>query len=95
MCIRDRYYTGMRVGELCTLTPAYVDLKNNTSAISKTFQRINGKDGVWAPKTPKSNRVITIPQTLAAVSYTHLDVYKRQDISLTGFQLFIPCLCGF
>ena len=43
------YYTGMRVGELCALTPADVDLKNNTIAISKTFQRINGKDVVWAP----------------------------------------------
>ena len=50
------YYTGMRVVELCALTPADMDLENNTIAISKTFQRINGKDVVWAPKTPKSNR---------------------------------------
>ncbi len=67
------YYTGMRVGELCALTPADVDLKNNTIAISKTFQRINGKDVVWAPKTPKSNRVITIPQTLADCLKTYMD----------------------
>lgn len=67
------YYTGMRVGELCALTPADVDLKNNTIAISKTFQRINGKDVVWAPKTPKSNRVITVPQTLADCLKTYMD----------------------
>ena len=67
------YYTGMRVGELCALTPADVDLKNNTIAISKTFQRINGKDVVWAPKTPKSNRVITIQQTLADCLKTYMD----------------------
>ena len=37
------YYTGMRVGKLCALTPADVDLENNATAINKTFQRINGK----------------------------------------------------
>ena len=38
------YYTGMRVGELCALTPADIDLSNNTITINKTFQRINGRD---------------------------------------------------
>lgn len=59
------YYTGMRVGELCALTPADIDLVNNTININKTFQRINGRDVIWPPKTPKSNRIVTIPQTLA------------------------------
>ncbi|MCD8152510.1 MAG: site-specific integrase, partial [Clostridiales bacterium] len=58
------YYTGMRVGKLCALTPADVDLDNATITINKTFQRINGRDVIWPPKTPKSNRVVTIPQTL-------------------------------
>ena len=58
-------YTGMRVGELCALTPADVDLVGHTITINKTFQRINGRDVIWPPKTPKSNRVVTIPQTLA------------------------------
>lgn len=53
------------LGELCALTPEDVNLENNTITINKTFQRINGRDVVWPPKTPKSNRVITIPQTLA------------------------------
>ena len=59
------YYTGIRVGELCALTPADIDLVNNTININKTFQRINGRDVIWPPKTPKSNRIVTIPQTLA------------------------------
>ena len=59
------YYTGMRVGELYALTPADVDLVGHTITINKTFQRINGRDVIWPPKTPKSNRVVTIPQTLA------------------------------
>ncbi len=58
------YYTGMRVGELCALTLADVDLDNATITINKTFQRINGRDVIWPPKTPKSNRIVTIPQTL-------------------------------
>lgn len=57
--------TGMRVGELCALTPADVDLENNKITINKTFQRINGRDVVWPPKTPKSNRIVTIPKTLS------------------------------
>ncbi|MDO4943009.1 MAG: site-specific integrase [Lachnospiraceae bacterium] len=59
------YYTGMRVGELCALTPADIDLENNMITINKIFQRINGRDVVWSPKTPKSNRVVTIPKTLS------------------------------
>lgn len=59
------YYTGIRTGELCALTPADVDCENHRITINKTFQRIRGKDVIWPPKTPKSNRVITIPKTLS------------------------------
>ena len=52
----------MRVGELCALTPADVNLVGHTITINKTFQRINGRDVIWPPKTPKSNRKITLPQ---------------------------------
>jgi len=58
------YYTGMRVGELCALTPADVDLEKATITINKTFQRIRGRDVIGTPKTPKSNRIVTIPKTL-------------------------------
>lgn len=67
------YYTGMRVGELCALTPADVDLEGHTITINKTFQRINGRDVIWPPKTPKSNRVVTIPQTLANCLKEYMD----------------------
>ena len=67
------YYTGMRVGELCALTPADVDLERHTITINKTFQRINGRDVIWPPKTPKSNRVVTIPQTLANCLKEYMD----------------------
>ncbi len=67
------YYTGMRIGELCALTPADVDLKKGTIAINKTFQRIKGNDVITSPKTPKSNRVVTIPNTLAACLQEYMD----------------------
>ena len=48
------YYTGMRVGELCALTPEDVNLENNTITINKTFQRINERDVVWPPKSKRT-----------------------------------------
>ena len=55
------YWCGVREGELLALTPGDFDFEKQTVTISKSYQRIKGKD------------VITDP-----VSYTHLDVYKRQ-----------------
>jgi len=59
------FWTGMRMGELLALTIADVDLDNSKITISKSYQRISGKDIITPPKTPKSNRVISIPAFLA------------------------------
>jgi len=58
------YYTGMREGELLALTPADIDLEKATIRINKSYQRLNGQDVVTTPKTPKSNRTVTIPTVL-------------------------------
>lgn len=58
------YYTGMREGEMLALTPADVDLEKQTITINKSYQRLDGKDVITSPKTPKSNRTVTIPQVL-------------------------------
>lgn len=58
------YYTGIREGELLALTPADIDLEKSTLRINKSYHREKGKDVVTTPKTPKSNRVITIPEVL-------------------------------
>ena len=58
------YYTGRREGELLALTPADVDMENATIRINKSYQRLNGQDVVTTPKTPKSNRTVTIPAVL-------------------------------
>ncbi len=60
------YYTGIREGELLALTPADIDLTNKTITINKSYQRLNHEDIITSPKTPKSNRVIPIPDGLCA-----------------------------
>ena len=60
------YWCGIREGELLALTPADFDFTRETVTISKSYQRLNGKDIITEPKTEKSNRTITLPDFLAA-----------------------------
>lgn len=66
------YYTGIREGELLALTPADIDFTQGTLSISKSYQRMNGKDVITPPKTPKSNRVVTIPEVLKTTLRTYM-----------------------
>ena len=67
------YWCGIREGELLALTPTDFDFEAGTVSISKSYQRLKGKDVITTPKTKKSNRVIKMPKFLCgAVSYTHL-----------------------
>lgn len=65
ICFSILFWTGMRLGELLALTPEDIDYDNRTIRISKSYQRINGKDVITPPKTERSKRLITIPKTLA------------------------------
>ncbi len=58
------YYTGIREGEMLALTPADVDLEKKTIRINKNYQIVDGKEIISTPKTPKSNRTVTIPVLL-------------------------------
>lgn len=60
------FWTGMRIGELLALTPADINFEEKTISISKSYQRIKRKDVITPPKTPKSNRIITVPDFLLA-----------------------------
>ena len=59
------YWTGMRIGELLALTYDDINLDEKTISITKSYQRLKGKDVITQPKTPKSIRVITMPDFLA------------------------------
>lgn len=63
-CFETLYWSGIRLGELLALTPADLDLKKRTLSITKTYQRIRGKDIITDPKTPKSKRVVKLPEFL-------------------------------
>lgn len=65
MAFMTLYWTGMRIGELLALTVGDVDFERRTVSITKSYQRITGRDIITEPKTPKSKRVITIPQFIA------------------------------
>lgn len=58
------YWCGIREGELLALTPADFDFERGTVSITKSYQRLKGQDLITEPKTPKSNRVIKMPQFL-------------------------------
>lgn len=58
------YWTGMRLGELLALTLQDLDFEKRTISISKSYQRIDRRDVITPPKTPKSKRVISIPEFL-------------------------------
>lgn len=60
------YWTGVRIGELLALGVYDIDIEKKTISIKKSYQRLNGKDVITDPKTPKSKRVINIPAFLAA-----------------------------
>jgi len=58
------YWCGIREGELLALTSADFDFKRKSVSITKSYQRLKGRDVVTEPKTPESNRVIHMPQFL-------------------------------
>ena len=60
------YWTGIREGELLALTPGDFNFEKKTLRINKSYQRLEGKDVITDPKTPKSNRTIVMPDFLAA-----------------------------
>ena len=80
MAFMTLYWTGMRLGELLALNPKDVDLEKRTITITKSYQRLGKKDVITPPKTPKSKRVITIPEFLAADIRDYIDsLYELQE----------------
>lgn len=56
------FFSGVRAGELLALTLDDFDFNKNTVEISKSYARFNGRDLIQTPKTPKSKRIITLPE---------------------------------
>lgn len=74
------FWTGMRIGELLALTPADINFEEKTITISKSYQRIKRKDVITPPKTPKSNRIIAVPDFLLADIKDYMNsIYGLKD----------------
>ncbi|WP_454946645.1 site-specific integrase [Cryptobacterium curtum] len=59
------YWRGLRLGELLALTPADFDFSRSELKVTKSYQRLHGRDVVMPPKTSKSVRAIVMPRFLA------------------------------
>ena len=59
------YWCGIREGELLALTPSDFDFEKMTVSITKSYQRIDWRDIITDPKTPKSVRTIKMPDFLS------------------------------
>lgn len=76
------FWTGIRSGELMALTFTDIDLSNKTIDINKTYTRLNKKDIVSEPKTPKSKRKVSIPNALCNDIETYINSlydYNKSD----------------
>ena len=74
------FWTGCRIGELLALTLADFDFVNKTMRINKNYARINRKDLILAPKTPKSHRTVTLPDPLISIIRDYLkERYEPQQ----------------
>lgn len=73
------YWTGGRLGEILALTPNDFDFERETVTINKSFQRIKGRDVITEPKTPKSNRIISLPDFLVEEIKEYLSLLYKVD----------------
>lgn len=85
------YWTGIREGELLSLTPADVDLTAKTLSVTKTYSVVKGKAMITDPKTPKSIRTVTIPDFLAE----ELKLYMHMKGDLKPTDRLFPVSKGY
>lgn len=84
-------YTGLRIGELCSLRWSDIDLKKRTLTVRHTLQRISCPDNgsatrliITEPKSASSARMIPLPQCL--LSFLQQFLSDKEDFVLSGTQ---------
>ncbi len=80
------FWTGLRVGELLALLFGDVDFENKTLSVTKSLQRIDGRDVVTEPKTEKGKRKITLPDFLLG----HLQEYSDRKYGIMADERMFP-----
>lgn len=59
------FWTGIRSGELLILTLNDLDFDSNAISINKNYARLENEYLILEPKTPKSKRIIALPEFLS------------------------------
>lgn len=86
------YWCGMRMGELRALTPGDFDFDKKTISITKSYQKIKGRDVVTVPKTKKSIRTIIMLEQVATEMQDFIDsIYgiKQSDRLFTFSKTYL------
>jgi integrase len=85
------YWCGLRLGEMLALTYADIDFDKKTVAVSKSYQKLKGREYITEPKTPKSRRVVLMPDFLCdelrayeALQYAHKPSDRMFHVSKTN-----------
>ena len=73
------YWTGIRLGELLALTPGDFDFSKGILSITKSYQRLKGRDIITKPKTPRSIRKIQMPSFLTEEMKEYLNSLYKID----------------
>lgn len=81
MAFEVLFWTGIRLGEMLSLTPKDIDFEKRTMSISKSLQRIDGQDVITPPKTPRSKRVISIPEFLVIDLQDYIGSFYGVDVN--------------
>lgn len=79
------FYCGLRKGELLALTIGDYNRKEQTLTINKTLTRIGEEDVITEPKTPKSNRTVSLPHQLCIMLDEHI---SKLEYTSTNEPLF-------
>lgn len=85
MCFEVLYWTGMRVGELLALTKQDIDFEKKEIQITKSYQRLRGKDIITVPKTDRSKRRVLIPDFLCRELREFLEGCKTDNERIFPF----------
>ena len=82
------FYTGIRAGELLALQIGDIDLVQGILHITKSYQRIGGKNIISPPKTKKGIRDITMPKFLC---YEIIDIKNIFMAVILNFRYLLRC----
>ena len=81
------FWGGLRIGELTALTVQDFSFSKRTVTISKSLQRIERKNVITEPKTPKGKRIIALPQFLCEEMQEYINMLYNAEPTDRIFQI--------